>query len=324
MKQTISGELVEKAVKKFPINSSWSVARYLKQEYPLVFKDVVNANTLVRQYRGLAGHGDKKQKDRKEAYEAQLPKPIKMKYEPYILPKVNNNCLILSDLHIPFHDKEAVKLALEYGKQKGINTIIFLGDVVDMYELSFFQKEPHMATFEQEREQFWLLIEYIYTILPGIKIFYYEGNHEMRFQHYMLNHAPEIFGVSEFSIRYLFNLDELGITWIGDKQTIKAGKLNLLHGHEYLYNSVSVNPAKWLFLRAKDNAMMGHRHQVNSHSGNVINGHVITCWSIGCLCNVHPKYMPLNEWQQGFGYLEILDDKNFVFHNKTIIGDRIY
>jgi hypothetical protein len=178
-----------------------------------------------------------------------------------------------------------------------------------MYDKSKFTHEPNLASFQREREDFWKLIEYIYELLPGVKIFYYEGNHELRFQRYMMSHAPEIYGVSEFSIRFLFNLDELGITWIGDKRTMKAGKLNL---------------PRWLFLRAKDNSIMGDRHQRSEHSGNVINGHIITCWSIGCLCQTNPMYMPLNEWQQGFGHLRIVKDKNFIFKNIAIINGNIY
>lgn len=42
-----------------------------------------------------------------------------------------------------------------------------------------------------------------------------------------------------------------------------------------------------------------------SHTENPWEGDPITCWSTGCLCDLHPAYMPNNKWQLGFAYSEI-------------------
>jgi predicted phosphodiesterase len=320
------GELTCHYLERFPDSSSLSLARKLKKDNPLVFASVEAARTCVRHYRGQ--HGKKNLKGLKDRRFLNtgvgMPRSIEVKYEPYRLPSVNNNCLVLADLHIPFHDENAVELALQYGVSHKINTVILLGDVVDIYDLSHFLREPNIVTFQEERELFWKLIDRINFLFPTAKIFYLEGNHELRFERYMQAHAKEIYDVDDFTIRSLFALDELGITYIAGKQYIIAGDLNLTHGHEYKYTGNSVNPARTLFLKAKKNTVMGDRHQESQHSGKDIHGTVTSCWSIGCLCQLHPKYMPLNDWLHGFGHLHLFPDGTFVFKSKKIINGEIF
>ena len=45
--------------------------------------------------------------------------------------------------------------------------------------------------------------------------------------------APELLAVDEFRIDKLLNFEDLGITLIDDKRVAKAGKLNIVHGHEF-------------------------------------------------------------------------------------------
>ena len=54
-----------------------------------------------------------------------LPESYQEKREPFILPKVCNNILLISDLHIPYHDIDAITIALDYGKKENVNTLEF-------------------------------------------------------------------------------------------------------------------------------------------------------------------------------------------------------
>ncbi len=309
---------------KYPNMSSLGLARLLKQDYPLVYISVECARSNVRGYRGANGVRNREYRKKYGIYPSPIPEPIRIKYEPYQLPRVNNNCLLLFDLHMPFHDKLAVETAIQYGAEHKVNTILLMGDIIDFYEQSRFLKEPGLTTFREERENFWQLIDHINEKIPGAQIFWYEGNHEKRWKTYMKVHAVEIFSTPDFTIPELFNLRELGITWIENSEYIKAGKLNILHGHEYGGGGSSVNPARWLFLRTKDNAIMGHRHQISTHAGKDIGGTVTSCWSVGCLCQMNPEYARLNEWQQGFAHCHIFPDGTFVFKNKTIINGEVF
>ncbi len=105
---------------------------------------------------------------------------------------------------------------------------------------------------------------------------------------------------------------------IKDKRIMKAGDLNILHGHEFGGSVFSpVNIARGLFLKGKVSAMQGHNHQSSSHSESNMNGEITTTWSLGCLCELHPAYLPINKWNHGFAIVEI-DGQNFEVRNKNI------
>jgi len=98
----------------------------------------------------------------------------------------------------------------------------------------------------------------------------------------------------------------------------------VIHGHEYKNAITSpANPARTFFLRTKDNTAGGHYHQTSEHPEPSIKGKLITCWSIGCLCDLHPKYMPLNKWNNGFAKYERYDENFWHIDNKKIIEGRV-
>jgi hypothetical protein len=49
----------------------------------------------------------------------------------------------------------------------------------------------------------------------------------------------------------------------------------------------------------------------------------MSCWSVGGLCNLRPKYMPLNKWNHGFATIEIHTDGMWSVENKKIISGRV-
>ena len=104
---------------------------------------------------------------------------------------------------------------------------------------------------------------------------------------------------------------------------MKAGDLNIIHGHEFGGSVFSpVNIARGLFLRGKVSAMQGHNHQSSEHSESNMNGELTTTWSLGCLCELHPAYLPINKWNHGFAIVDI-DGQNFEVRNKRIHKGKI-
>jgi len=47
-------------------------------------------------------------------------------------------------------------------------------------------------------------------------------------------------------------------------------------------------------------------------------------WSTGCLCDMHPRYQPLNEWNHGFTIVETDNRGNYQVNNYKIINNEIY
>jgi predicted phosphodiesterase len=324
MSKTLTGKIVVSYLEKFPNQSSRSLSRLICEENPLVFNDTEHARMIIRSYRGALG--EKRRKDFKDhrffRTGFNLPEGEEKLYEPYQLPKVNNRILYMCDVHLPFHDLSSIKIALNDAKDKDCNTVILGGDIIDMYEQSSFDKIPNKSNFIKEREMFWQLIDDINNVLPKAKLFWIEGNHEYRFSRYMLCRSAEIYGVDDFTMRSLFSVREMGIEYIDRKQYIKAGELNILHGHEVGSFSSAVNAARGMYLRTKDSAVFGHLHGTSEHSEPDLRGDVKTCYAVGCLCYLHPEYRPVNRWNTGFALIEIRND-GYMVKNKKIVDGRI-
>lgn len=322
---TEANRITKKYLERFPNQSSLSLARLLYSENPLMFLSVEHARCKVRVLRGAHGKKLRSQiKDRRFFGTGMiLPAGEEPEYKPIILPKKNNRILFMSDIHLPFHDLQSVQIALYDAKDKDCNTVILGGDIVDFYNLSVFDKTPHKSTFQKEREMFWQLIDDINEILPDAEIIWIEGNHEYRFTRYLIGKSAELYGINEFTMPEVFHLGQIDVKYIDRKQYIKAGSLNILHGHEF-GNSITspVNPARGFYLKAKDSAVFGHLHQSSEHSEADLRGNVKSCYSVGCLCYLHPEYRPLNKWNTGFALVEI-NDNGFMVKNKKIIGGKI-
>jgi hypothetical protein len=78
-----------------------------------------------------------------------------------------------------------------------------------------------------------------------------------------------------------------------------------------------------LFLRAKSDALCGHHHQASEHSEPNIKGKLTTCWSVACLCELHPDYMPINKHHHGFAHVRVMDSGEFEVSNYRIVNGKI-
>jgi hypothetical protein len=106
---------------------------------------------------------------------------------------------------------------------------------------------------------------------------------------------------------------------------IKAGKLHIIHGHEYKFNiSNPVNPARGFYMRAKTHVIGSHLHQSSQHSAKALDGNVISTWSTGCLCGLHPRYKPLNDWNHGFAIVAIDQRGGFEVDNKRVMNGKAW
>jgi hypothetical protein len=99
---------------------------------------------------------------------------------------------------------------------------------------------------------------------------------------------------------------------------MKAGWLDIIHWHEFASSVFSpVNVARGLYLRWKVSAIQWHNHQTSEHTETDMNGKIVTTWSLGCLCGLHPQYMPINKWNHWFAIVEV-DWEDFEVRNKRI------
>lgn len=243
----------------------------------------------------------------------------------------SNRIGLLPDIHIPYHDADALSLAIEYLRGVRCDCIILAGDTMDCYGLSRFEKDPSARNMAGEIAQTRQFLRGLRMAFPDARILFKEGNHERRWQ-YMLYKNPQICELDCMQLSYALKLNELGIEYIGKRSMIVAGghmkdgmprnALSIIHGDEANING-GVNPARTLFLRMGVCAICGHLHRRSEQQESTADGKTISTWSMGCLCGRWPDYAAINKWTTGFADVEV-DGEQFVVHNHSIINGRVF
>jgi hypothetical protein len=309
---------------------SLKLARIVYKENPLQFKDVEAARSSLRYIEGKQGKLQRPKventnfviEEERSKNPYGLPESDETIWEPYILEGFKH-ALILPDVHAPYHSISALSAAIGYGKERNPDVIILDGDTLDCHRLSRFVKEPDKRNFAEELKIFENFFQVLRKQFPKCEIIFKLGNHEERYEHFLMEKASELVGVDEFLLEKIIHKRAEGVIVVGQKRIIKAGGLNILHGHEVGGSVFSpVNIARGLFLKGKVNAIQGHNHQTSEHSESNMNGQITTTWSMGCLCELHPAYLPINKWNHGFAMVEI-DGEDFDVKNKRIHNGRV-
>lgn len=253
-----------------------------------------------------------------------LPTSLEQEQKPFKLPVSHNDILLINDIHIPYHNIAALTAALKYGMDNEVNTVIINGDLIDFYAISRFDKDPRKRNLANEINMTREFLATLRKLFPSQNIYFKLGNHDVRWEHYIMNKAPDLLGLGEFDLSSVLHLADHNIFCIPDKQIIHAGKLTILHGHELGKSVFSpVNVARGLYMRAKDNAICGHNHQVSHHTEPNINGKVVACWSVGCLSELHPDYAPYNKYSHGFAHIRVFEDESFEVQNFSVINGKV-
>ena len=326
-------EIVMEYLKKYPKEPTRTIARMLLTKYPEVYSSFSAIRSMVMRYRNEIEQG--KYKGRTIVKEAVRTKEERMRAlsnviesdykenEDYQMPTTANKVLVLSDIHFPYQDQKALDVALEYGYKNGCNAIYLNGDVLDMYQASRYNKDPRLRDIAGELEMGKSFLDYLKSTFNK-PVFYKMGNHEDRFEHYLQRKAPELFSIPEFRLDVLMGFGERGVILVKSRQTARFGKLAVLHGHEFGHSVFSpVNPARGLYLRAKESSLIGHHHQTSEHTEKQLGGKVVTCWSLGCLCGLQPEYFPFNKWSHGFAIVEFDKSGDYEVQNKRIVEGKV-
>lgn len=320
-------DLVRSYRSMYPDYPSLKLARIIYKEQNLLFNSVEHVRSLLRYIEGKSGeeHRKRVQKSEYAIKEArpynpyQLPESDENSYDPFIM--AHKKIAILNDVHVPYHSIDALSCAIEHAANEGVDACLLNGDLFDFHGLSRFVRDPKKKNFSAELKAGSEIIKILSDTLQA-PVYLKIGNHEERYQHFLWTKVNELTGVEDFELRNLL-ARRCEVTVIEDKRIIKMGSLNVLHGHETGSSVFSpVNIARGLYLRAKASTICGHHHRTSEHTEQDINGHIVTTFSVGCLCELHPQYLPINNWNHGMAIVEI-DGDNFHVRNYRIYKGKI-
>jgi predicted phosphodiesterase len=327
--KTYRHDIVIEYCEKYKDFSTMAITRLLIKDFPIDFNET-NARAFVRRIRGEMKGRKAYATPRSETLKKQfmsrnfdLPTSDYLAPEIFKIPKGQNNILVLSDIHFPYQDNDALELALNYGIEHKVNAIYLNGDTLDMYQASRFVKDRRKRDLSGELEmcrEFFKLLKEMFNCPIYFKI----GNHEKRWEDFLRLQAPELLGIPDFQLDVILRFREFGVHLVKDKQIAMAGKLPIMHGHEWFGGfAPPVNPARGLFLKAKQSCLIGHHHRTSEHTEKNLSGEVTTTWSTGCLCGLQPDYAPFNQYNHGFAHILVDKDGSYHVHNKRIIDYKI-
>lgn len=235
----------------------------------------------------------------------------------------NERVLILPDVHIPYHDDAALRIAVAEGRRRKASVILLNGDWGDFYSQSPHETNPKKRMLLMELERQRDALKWLRGQFPKARIIHKSGNHELWWDRYLWRCAPDLVGLPTTSLRAQIDFDNSRIEFVDHLRAIKIDSLLVLHGHEYRFQiSNPVGPARGLFLRTFVTSMCSHFHQRTEHSGIDGNGRLITTWSTGCLCQLSPDYASRNNWSHGFAFVE-LHGKSWDVHNLRVINGKV-
>lgn len=323
-------KLITELCNKYPEASNRTLARRLHEERPGLFPTVEGARNAVRWYHGNSGkqsqrHAAKRgtlRPNRKPGELPPLPASLAQPLNPYVLD--TRKLLVLSDLHCPFHDNEALEAALNYGDKFKPDTILINGDGMDFESISRFQRDPRGPTLKQELQVFGGVLSHIRRRFPRAKLKYRLGNHEERWEH-TLWLRPDLLDITEFAWEKWASIAENRVEVIRGRRPVMAGKLPIWHGHEKGKQlSAPVNQARGMFLKYLCSALEGQGHRQSEHTERTADDKHISCWSTGCLCGLWPEYAKVNKWSSGFATVQVAKDESYTVELKRIIDGKVF
>ena len=324
-------EIVHEYLEKFPEAPSKTLARKIYNENTGFFSSFESAYSRVRYYRGQQG---KRQRDSLiKGSNKNFKKELKTKvtqtqlFLPESHTKVRNQftfptgCMrlgIFGDVHIPFHDNTALETMFIKFEEENVDSILINGDLLDFYQLSFHEKDPRVVHFKDEIEAGKEFLAYIRDRFPDIPIYYITGNHENRFERYLRIKASELLDMDEFRLDVILHVAEYRIEFIPFRSKVVFGDYTIEHGDK-IPGAGGVVPARTLLMRLKSNSIVNHFHKSSESSQRVYGvgePTTIKAYSLGCMCDLAPEYMEINEWNHGFAIMKRIKDKVSVTNYK--------
>lgn len=182
------------------------------------------------------------------------------------------NVLIVSDLHIPFEHKNALKFVSNTYKNYNCNEIVFIGDVFDVYSLSKYTKSPSSYNVIDEFNLSIKKIKEWSKEFPIAKCVL--GNHEIR-----INKKLTENGIPKEFIKTFNELWELPNTWKWKYEFI-INNIHYLHGNrDGMYSHVNI--ARDI----RESVVTGHTHSSGGTHFLSNFSNTIFAMNVGCLIN---------------------------------------
>jgi len=228
----------------------------------------------------------------------------------------NSKVIVISDLHAPYHDEEALSAVLKYIKKTKPTLTILNGDIFDAYSISSFLRDPKRRILLPEIDTTIKILKRIRKSTKG-EIVFLGGNHCDRLQRFITKMAPELDGI--LSIPTLLKLKELDITYYDPGYRYEYRDIIVTHGDKVRCKSGYTAHA--MMDSIGKSVIIGHTHRL----GIVYKRqYQTTLFGVegGCLCKIdNVDYIPGGRPDWCHGFVEVIDGIPYI---KRIVNGVIY
>ncbi|HBT77054.1 MAG TPA: hypothetical protein DEB39_09040 [Planctomycetaceae bacterium] len=227
--------------------------------------------------------------------------------------------ICISDLHLPSHNVKAVKMVVDFIREQKPGRIHVLGDAIDMWTLSRFDKDPaRRLNLQEELDAVRDWLRELRDAAPHSQIIYSEGNHEYRLRKYLMSEAKALAGLRALSLDQLLDFQKLRIRFQTQDRPYRIGHLLFTHGQ--FVSRWSGMSAKRHFEQFGCCVIHGHTHRLGAFYHTDIND-CYGAWEVGCLSTLNPDYVTAPDWQNGFAVVHH-SSKYFSVELVAIIRDQ--
>jgi hypothetical protein len=212
---------------------------------------------------------------------------------------------LIPDAHHPFVKRSSWKLVLKVAKDFRPDILVTLGDFIDCWSVSNYDKSPARSSqLQTEIDAANLALDELDNLKVPRKEYLF-GNHEARLEKYLSTRAPELF--SMMKIEQLLKLEKRGWGFTKYKDYLKIGKLFLVHdtGSAGMYAHIRSMAA------FEGSVVQGHTHRLGSHYIGSARGNSHVGISSGWIGDPDQvdyafRIQSARDWHQGFtvGYME--------------------
>ena len=218
-----------------------------------------------------------------------------------------NDIVVLSDIHIPFEDDDALEAALGVIERHKPSVVVLLGDVLDFFAISSHEKDPARGeTLQYEIDAGIMFFRRLRSIVPDARIPYVLGNHEDRLRRWIWKHK-DVASLRALDFDALLETATYGIETIPYADDIVLGDVLFRHG-----KACGVTAGRKNLQAAAMSGASGHTHKLSRESITTRAG-LHTWVQTGCLCDLEPDWVNgTANWQHGFAIGDMIDGQYFL------------
>lgn len=226
--------------------------------------------------------------------------------------------LLVSDLHIPFHNKRWVDMWLDVVRWYKPDVVDILGDLDDACPVSRFSEgtpgeiEGAVVTYAPLIKKFFADLR---SLVPNAQIHYATGNHEQRYDNYIDKNAPALKGLITPELLWGTDTSGIELSYYSNPPVHRFGDIYVHHGpYAHTKGGESVRKVMDDF---NISAAVGHSHrQAYVAKTYPLPDIELRGYELGHLTDVNSSGMAYDmkhDWQAGFGYAHIVDDYPHMF-----------